>query len=71
MRTCFTHLAPDPTCADCVAMTNSLSTRLLVKLRAGCPTPDEQGKLDALKERFSGPEGVIRAGGWAVKGSVE
>lgn len=50
---CRDHTYRVDSCADCTALANSLSLRMMQRARAAVPTPDEQGKLDKVAQRFS------------------
>ena len=57
-------------CPDCLALHRSRFLALVASIRAEQLTPAEMGELEKVAERFSGPEGAIRAGGYTVAGEV-
>jgi hypothetical protein len=70
--TCYAHSDyPRQGCPDCTALRNSTYLAMVRNVRRGTPTPEEQGRLDEVAERFAGPEGVVRAAGYEVRGTVE
>lgn len=69
---CFVHGKLEHAgCPDCLALHRSRFLALVASIRAEQLTPAEMGELEKVAERFSGPDGAIRAGGWTVRGSVD
>ena len=59
--TCYQHVAHDPLCQDCVALANSLFLGMVMEIRDGMLTPEQEARAEAWKaKRHMGPlDGLI------------
>ena len=67
---CYAHAYRVRSCPSCSAIAHSSYLSMVQRARASLPTPSEQRELERVAERFAGPEGTVRAMGYAVRGEV-